>query len=230
MSDMSSGRELKVEDVVVFTDPPRRAGLGEGDMAQLQVPAEDDLRRGAVVFGGEGQEDRILEDLAAAQRAPRLGADAQELVLFAQFVLLQPRMQLNLVDGGHHFRCFQEPVQVLRLEVADANGPDFALAVQRLKRPVGFREEATPGARPMDQVQVDVFQAEVGHRGVEGPHRGVVAVVVIPDLRGDEEVLPGDVRGCFPGPPPVPSNPDRAPSPLPTPVSLPYMAAVSKWR
>ena len=74
---MSSGGELKAEDVQVLPDPGVGAGLGDGDIAQLQVPAQDDLRRRPVVFGREGQDHRVLQDLAAAQRAPRLGADAQ---------------------------------------------------------------------------------------------------------------------------------------------------------
>ena len=42
------------------------------------------------------------QDLAAAQRAPRLGADAELFVLFPQFGLLEPGVQFDLVDGGHH--------------------------------------------------------------------------------------------------------------------------------
>ena len=49
----------------------------------------------------------------------------------------------------------------------------------------------------MDQIQVDVVEAEFAQAHVEGVQGLVVAVLVVPDLRGDEHVLarqpgPGD--------------------------------------
>ena len=97
------------------------------------------------VLGRERQDHGILQDLPAAQRAPCLREDAELAVLFAEFVLLEPGMQLDLVDGGHHFGGLQQPVQVGRLEVGDADGPDPALAVERFQRPLGFGEQARSG-------------------------------------------------------------------------------------
>ena len=46
---ISSSLELEVEDVEVLADPLRRDRLGDDDVAELQVPAEDRLRRGLAV-------------------------------------------------------------------------------------------------------------------------------------------------------------------------------------
>jgi hypothetical protein len=150
------------------------------------------------VLGREGADDGILQHLSAAQRAPRLGEDSQALVLFPELGLLQPRMELDLVDGGNHLGGFQQPVQMLRLEVGDADGPDLALAVQGLECAVGLLEQPSLGAWPVDEVHVHVFQPEVDHGRVKGPQRCVIAVVVIPDLGGDEQILAGYARRGHP--------------------------------
>src|SRR5690606_9692925 len=48
--------------------------------------------------------------------------------------------------------------------------------------------------RPVDQVQVDVVGAELLEAGVERLERLVVALVGVPQLRGEEDVLARDVR------------------------------------
>ena len=42
----------------------------------------------------------------------------------------------------------------------------------------------------MDEVEIQPVEAEAVHRRVEGAQRRVEAVVVVPHLRGDEEILP----------------------------------------
>ncbi len=51
------------------------------------------------------------------------------------------------------------------------------------------------GMRPVDQVQVDVVQAELAERGVEGAQRRVVPLLGVPQLGGDEQLLARQARG-----------------------------------
>jgi hypothetical protein len=122
-------------------------------------------------------------------------------MLFPQFILLQPGMQFDLVHGGHHLCTLQQPVKVLRLEVGDADGPDLALAVQRLQGPVGFREQATRAHGQWIRYRSTYSRPRLDHRRVEGPQGGVVAVVVIPDLGGDERIWLASAGNSSPEPP-----------------------------
>ena len=72
---MAASSRLKSKTLRFSPDPGVGARLGDGDIAELDMPAENDLRRGPAVRGREVQHHGILQDLAAAQRAPRLGGD-----------------------------------------------------------------------------------------------------------------------------------------------------------
>src|SRR5665811_2109362 len=49
------------------------------------------------------------------------------------------------------------------------------------------------GSGPVDQVEVDIFQSEFGPALLERIQRGLVALIGVPQFRGDEEVLAGEV-------------------------------------
>ena len=83
-------------------------------------------------------EHRVLEHLAALpERRPRLGDDAALGVLGAQLGLLQVGVQLDLVDDGRHAGLVDDPVEMVGLEVRDADRDE----------PVGLLEldERLPG-------------------------------------------------------------------------------------
>lgn len=92
------------------------------------------------------------------------------------------------------------------LEVGDTGGPDPAVGPQLLQGAPGVGVEVAGGGGPVDEVEVDVVEAELGEAGVEGGERGVVPLVSVPELRRDEQFLAGE--------------PDSA-SARPTPASLP---------
>jgi hypothetical protein len=56
----------------------------------------------------------------------------------------------------------------------------------------------------VDEVQVDVVEAELAERGVEGAQGRVVPLLGVPQLGGDEQLLAGDpgagdgLAGSFP--------------------------------
>ena len=59
----------------------------------------------------------------------------------------------------------------------------------------GVDEAVLAGHRPVDQVEVDVVEAEPAEARLEGRQRRLVALLGVPQLGGDEEVLAGESRG-----------------------------------
>src|SRR5690606_20253456 len=176
----------------VLGDPLRVAGAGDGDDAALQVPGEDDLRGGAPVGVGDLLDGSFLQDAAAGQWGPRLGGDVLLAVVGAFFGAGLSGVELDLVDRRWGVGVLQQFVQLGGGEVGDSDGPDFAVGVELLQGPPGFGVQAELGLRPVDEVEVDGLQAEAFFAGVEGVQRGLVAVVVVPHLGGDEQFVAGD--------------------------------------
>src|SRR5690606_39152409 len=83
------GVQGEVEHVDVLPDPRRRHGLRDHDVAELEVPAQHHLGRGALVLARDGDDRRDLQQaLALAQRRPRLRGDAPLRVVLTRRVLL----------------------------------------------------------------------------------------------------------------------------------------------
>ncbi len=110
-------------------------------------------------------------------------------------VLLEVRVQLDLVHGGHHRRHVQQPGQVVDHEVGDPDGADLAVGQQGLQRPVGRQGlvELRRQRLVQDQ-QVDLVDAELAGRLLEAVQGLVVAVVADPDLRLHEHLATGPGR------------------------------------
>ncbi len=115
--------------------------------------------------------------------------------LVANGVLREVRVQFHLIDCGQQSTAFDEKLQMMRLEVAH---PPDCLGAAR------FRDlfECVPRAeesvvvlqRPVDEVEIDVVDAQLVDAGVESLQRRLVALIRIPQLRGEEDVLSRDGR------------------------------------
>lgn len=81
------------------------------------------------------------------------------------------------------------------LEVGHARGADPTLGDELLDGLPGLAVQVAGRGRPVNQVEVEVVQAQLGEAGVEGPQGGVVALVGVPQLGGDEQLLTGDPGG-----------------------------------
>lgn len=124
---------------------------------------------------GDGDDRRDLQQaLARAERGPCLGGDALLPVVLADRVLLEVRVQLDLVDGRDDGRRLDQLLQVLRVEVGDTDGLDPAVRVELLEGLVRVDVLVPRRQRPVDQVQVEVVQAELLQGGVERAERRVV--------------------------------------------------------
>ena len=107
-------------------------------------------------------------------------------------------MQFDLVDGGELAGLVLEALQVLGFEVADADGADLAGVAQFEHRLEGVDVGVLLGRGPVDEVEVerqDRLAAEAFDGGVEGLLRRVGPLVVVPDLRREEDVAARHVGG-----------------------------------
>src|SRR5207248_8649415 len=89
-----------------------------------------------------------------AERAPRFGEYSALGVESAELALLETRVQRDLVDRRHDAGGVDDPLQVLDLEVRDADRPDATLFAQRAQRLPRFQVQPAARDRPKDQLQV----------------------------------------------------------------------------
>jgi hypothetical protein len=122
-------RELEVEDGEVLGDAGGLDRLRDRRPLLLQVPAQHDLGWRLAVLAGELEQLQVREGRPfessvrgdAADRRPGLGGDPVLRVHPLQRGLLEVRVQLDLVHGGHDGRRAQQPGEVLGHE--ERNGP-----------------------------------------------------------------------------------------------------------
>jgi len=98
-------------------------------------------------------------------------------------------MQLDLVDRRRYTGLLDDSLQVRHLEVRDADRARPAVGPQLGQRLPGLRVQIPGGNRPVDQIQVDVVKAEPVETVLKCPQGGVAAVITVPQLGGDEQVL-----------------------------------------
>src|SRR3954451_19815291 len=89
------GSELEVEELEVLADARGRGRLREHDAPALQVPAQDDLGRGAIEPRGDAGDHRVVEDVALGDRRPRLGRDPVRLAVRPDVLVEEVGVQLD---------------------------------------------------------------------------------------------------------------------------------------
>src|SRR6476620_339007 len=168
--------EGEVEYIDVFLHPHGCNGFRNDDISQLYVPANHDLGDSPLVFLSNPDQVRVVKNPPPAQWRPRLGEDALLGVEHADGLILKTRMQFDLVDRRTDVGLCKEALQVVRLEVGDADRLGPALAENSLQGPPGFNVPVLSWQRPVNEVEVDVFEPQGAEAAVEGRHRLVVAM------------------------------------------------------
>lgn len=129
---------------------------------------------------------------------------------FAGVELLQVRMHLDLMRGGHDIGFLDESFCFLAREIRDADRLGFSLLIHPFHRfprvhvvrvPVDglsvaiFGDHGAPSTesdRPVHEVEVYVVCAEVLEGGIEGGFDVGGVVGIVPQFGGDEEAGAGD--------------------------------------
>src|ERR671919_697721 len=92
-----AGVELEVEQFEVLPHARWRHRLREHDVAALDVPPQDDLRRGFADLVGDLGDGGVIEHLALRDRRPRLGSDLVLPAVLAPRVVGEVGVSLDLV-------------------------------------------------------------------------------------------------------------------------------------
>src|SRR5690606_34348446 len=189
-------REFEAEDGEVRGHPVARGGLRAHDDAALQVPADHDLGGRHAVRIRRILHRLLAEEvvLALAERPPSLGTDAERLGEGTQLTLLESGVQLHLVDGRHGARLGDDALEVGAVEVRDADRAALAVVADLLHREPGLDVAVEVGTRPVDEVEVHVVQTQLLEAQVDRVEGRLGALVGVPQLRRDEELLARDAR------------------------------------
>ena len=106
--------------------------------------------------------------------------------------LLRPavrRIQLDLVHVRRDARLLEQPVEVRRLEVRDADRADLPVLEEPEEPAPRFHVAVLPGIGPVDQEQVDALEAEALRAVRPRLLRLRLAVPALVELRGDEHLV-----------------------------------------
>src|SRR6185437_11571454 len=165
--------ELEVERADILFQPLEPDRLRNGDESAVKMPADDDLRRGLAMLRGDGGDRRIAEQTAPTEGTPRFRSDPPLVMKRAQAALLKPRMKLDLVHRRRDAGFANDPLEVVAIEVRDADRSDPPVLLQTDERLPAFDIKIRARARPMDQVQIEPVAAEPPHALVECAQRCV---------------------------------------------------------
>lgn len=210
---------VELDGLKVALDAVGGDGLGDLDEVLLQTPSNEDLGGGLTELLGDLLDGlsvnvaRLARHIVAERR---VGGEVDIVVLQVreELGLDERRVRLDLVHGGDDAGRVDDLLEVLDGEVRDTDGADLLrLPVDTNDLLPGVDDRGTAnveesltvlrgrelltrleGDGPVDKVQVEVVGAELLQRRVEVSLDVLGAVRVVPELRGDEDVLAIDAR------------------------------------
>lgn len=183
-------------DLDIFKHPVPLGGLGDGDGLVLNRPSEEDLGRSHVQALGNVHDRHLVQDGSLAQGAVALELDLQLLTIVTQRLWVVIGMKLDLVDVRQDTGRLDQVVQVIFEKVGDANAAATIRLQEQLHASPSLLQHLLLVHAGLDHGAVD--QEEVQVVGLEGPGRlqegfagGSKAVIIRPELGGQEDLLSG---------------------------------------
>ena len=101
-------------------------------------------------------------------------------------------MEFHLVDGRDRPAQLDQLLHVFGQEVGNADGTDTAVDEELFQGQPRILVLTVRGGGPVDQVEVQVIEAQLRQAGFEGGQRRVVTEIINPELGRDEQFVPGD--------------------------------------
>ncbi len=160
IASISSSPSSKSKTSKFSLDPLRGHRLGDHDVAELQVPADHDLRRRPAVRLGDLDDRGVVEHRALRERAPGLGDDPELARARGAARLLEVGVQLDLVDRRRLARLRDHPPQCSGWKFETPIARDQALVAELDERPPGLHVAVVRRHRPVDQVEVEVVELQ----------------------------------------------------------------------
>ena len=158
------------------------------------MPADDQLGGGLPVTAGDFVDHRVAQygagALTASQGAPGLYGNALLVTVIKKLLLGEIGMAFDLVYRRNHLRIPKEIVEMMYLKIAHADSADFSLFVKFLHDLPGFLVDS--GYRPVNQQQVQIVGLKVLQAFLNVFPLGVIPHILVPQLGGDEQLLPVD--------------------------------------
>ncbi len=157
------------------------------------MPANDDLRWRLAIFFRQVFHNLLIKYAftALCQRAPGFGLNLVHGIPRVQFTLLQHRVQLNLVDHRRNAGFVDQTLQVILLEVTDADAFGQPLFLQLNHAFPCIHIVIFLRTWPVHQIEINALQLELFQAGFN--RLLTVQLIVIPQLGGHENIVTRDV-------------------------------------
>lgn len=190
-------RELKRTQLgQVVLQPALIRARRERNQALIQDPPQPNLGLGNAILARQlrphGVDGPALGPRQRKQRAVARNSNIVLLVERDQVAVLEIRVVLDLVNSGDHLGRLEDDLDVLLEEVGDADGLGLARGLDGLEVGPLLLQLLVRGGEPgpVEEVEVDVVEAQLLEGQLEGFLRGLLLLAV--RLGGDEELAPGD--------------------------------------
>ncbi len=196
-------------DVEIFLGAGGGSGGGQQGGAALNGPCKQNLGGSFADACGDGGDDGIFEEAGLHAVTERGEGEEHDVVLVAvveEFGFGQVGMRFDLDDGRLDARCVANRVESFQRDVGEADGAAFAVVDERFE---GFPGVEQSGVAVVDdvavfvarvvvvaglkcvgrvnEVEVEIGEAEAGEAGFEGGFDAVGAMIGVPELCGDED-------------------------------------------
>src|SRR5207249_9727284 len=143
----------------------------------LQAPSNQDLSRCPSVLRSDLRNDRMVQPVPAREGAVGLQLNPLLHTELEQILLVQEGMEFDLVHGGRNRRCGEQFLEVANRVVADANRAGEPAVMDLKQRLPRFMSQAW--YRPVDEIQIDVVEAEFAATLLERLQGRLIAMVVV---------------------------------------------------
>ena len=215
--DFVEGVLGKAGDVEIFFGAIGGAWSGEEGGAALDCPGEQDLSGSFADSCGDGGDDGIFEQAglhAVTERGEGEENDAVFVAVLQEFGFGKIGMRFDLDYGGLDARGVVDGLEGFERDVGEADGAAFAVIDERFHGAPSVEESCVAvvdwvavfvarivvvagleGVGSVDEVEVEIGEAESLEAGFEGGFDAVGAVVGVPDFCGDENVFAREAGG-----------------------------------
>ena len=211
LADFVEGVLGEAGDVEIFFGAGGGFGRGQQGGAALNGPCKQNLGGSFADASGNGGDDGIFDEArfhAVTERGEGEENDVVFVAVVEEFGFRQVGMGFDLDDGRFDACCVVNRFESFQSDVGEADGAAFAVFDERFEGFPGLEQSGVAvvdyvtvfvarvvvvagleGVGRVDEIEVEVVEAEAGETGVEGGFDAVGAVIGVPEFGGDEDIF-----------------------------------------